>query len=252
MGAMAALPEKERVLLQQKLQEYSQKFPFSLTHKVNSQKDTPINANMKTPSGCVGAYARVMRQAQQQATSILKQQRQRHFASLSVAEQSRISNEWIDACIQDNVEQVQTLVKQINVDGFYLGPDGTETCALHASAFHNSCRVLEFLCAGLDQDGGMANTHVTDSNGWTALHFAAGANHPQAARVLTQAGAPLHVEAVNGYTPLQWAVRLQNTPVAEELQQWSQKQAPPPLVSALSKFWALVPARPTIITASSG
>ena len=63
----------------------------------------------------------------------------------------------------------------------------------------------------------IAVMNLKDANGWTAMHFAAGANSVEAVRILVQHGAAQSVEAANGYTPLQWAVRLQNQEVAEEL-----------------------------------
>jgi ankyrin repeat protein len=39
-----------------------------------------------------------------------------------------------------------------------------------------------------------------------------------AVRVLIKYGASLHVPAANGYTPIQWAIRLQHHVVANELQ----------------------------------
>jgi ankyrin repeat protein len=97
------------------------------------------------------------------------------------------------------------------------------------------------------QDGGLCNVNMKDSNGWTAMQFAAGANSVEAVQILAKHGADLSIEAANGYTPLQWAVRLQNEKVAEELRQlvgterqlgWISRQ---PLSAIASRFFALIP-----------
>lgn len=88
-----------------------------------------------------------------------------------------------------------------------------------------------------------------DDNGWTAMHFAAGANSVEAVRILAAHGAELSEEAVNGYTPLQWALRLQNNEVAEELRRrtseresqtggWMSRK---PLSMLANRFFALIP-----------
>ena len=69
----------------------------------------------------------------------------------------------------------------MDVDRFFVGPDDTETCALHAAAFSGAERTLEFLSGGIDEydmnnDAGLCDVDIRDANGWTALHFAAGAN----------------------------------------------------------------------------
>lgn len=69
----------------------------------------------------------------------------------------------------------------MDVDRFFVGPDDTETCALHAAAFNGAEKTLEFLSGGIDEydknnDAGLCDVDIRDANGWTALHFAAGAN----------------------------------------------------------------------------
>lgn len=59
---------------------------------------------------------------------------------------------------------------------------------------------------------------LAKANGWTALHFAAGANSVSSVRILAEHGAKLTIEASNGYTPYHWAERLSNEEVAQELQ----------------------------------
>jgi ankyrin repeat protein len=116
------------------------------------------------------------------------------------------------------------MISVMDVNRFYIGNDGTETCALHTAAFNGADNVVEFLCAGIDLrdsrlDGGLCDVNAKDINGWTALHFAAGANSVAAVRVLAHHGAILNVEAHNGYAPLAWSVRLSNEGVAEELRE---------------------------------
>jgi len=94
--------------------------------------------------------------------------------------------------------------------------------------------------------------NATDNNGWTALHFAAGANSAAAVRVLARRGALLNVEAHNGYTPLSWALRLSNDDLAEELREfmsivgtdqggaWMYSK---PLASIANHFFSLIPSQ---------
>jgi hypothetical protein len=210
----------------------------------------------KMPSGCVGAYSRAVARANTRVVDIVKARRKARFLELPALEQQLQASDLIDACLSDEsfavVRDFVQLRGSVDVEGFYVGSDGTETCALHAAAFHGSCRALELLCSGIDetdstQDGGLCNVNMKDSNGWTAMHFAAGANSVEAVRILAKHGADLSIEAANGYTPLQWAVRLQNEKVAEELRVlvgterqlgWISRQ---PLSAIASRFFALIP-----------
>jgi hypothetical protein len=210
----------------------------------------------KMPSGCVGAYSRAVARANARVVDMVKARRKARFLELPALEQHLLASDLIDACLSDeSFSVVRDFVQvrgSVDVEGFYVGSDGTETCALHAAAFHGSCRSLELLCSGIDesdssQDGGLCNVNMKDSNGWTAMHFAAGANSVEAVRILAKHGADLSIEAANGYTPLQWAVRLQNEKVAEELRQlvgterqlgWISRQ---PLSAIASRFFALIP-----------
>lgn len=185
------------------------------------------------PSGCVGAYSRAMQHARAEIFHKVKSQRRQRFELLPVDQRSQYTTAFLDACTNDDsLPIVKEMIHAMDVEGFYLGSDGTETCALHAAAFNGAVEVLEFLCRGvvagddeLDRkdgddhpsDGGLCNINLTDANGWTALHFAVGANSVRAVQILCRFGADWTVEANNGYTPLQWAVRLQQDAVAEEL-----------------------------------
>jgi len=208
------------------------------TMKPTAASTTTASVIVRTPpTGCVGAYERAVSQAKAQVGSILKDQRQRAFAALPTdAERTALSTAFIDACTDDaSLDVARRMAQRLPLDDFYVGSDGTECCALHTAAFHGANQILDFLCRGVDcswkkdnsddyADGGMCNVNVRDANGWTALHFAAGANCVDAVRVLVAHGATLDVEAVNGYTPLQWALRLQNRAVADELRRWLEQQ----------------------------
>ena len=118
-------------------------------------------------------------------------------------------------------------------------------------------KVVEFLCARIDLqdsrlDGGLCDVNSKDDNGWTAVHFAAGANSVAAIRVLARHGAILNVEAQNGYTPLSWAFRLSNDELAKELKElmnahgadqsgrWMYSK---PLTSIANRFFSLMPSQ---------
>jgi ankyrin repeat protein len=158
----------------------------------------------------------------------------------------------------ESLPVVQQLLPQVDVEGFYIGSDGSETCALHAAAFHGAIQVLEFLCqdihasADASQDGGCCDINRQDSNGWTALHFCAGSNSVAAVQVLAKYGANWDLEAGNGYTPLQWAVRLQHHAVADELRRLAEEKARrrrrprwimarQPLAAIAKRFLAMMP-----------
>ena len=224
---------------------------------------TPIIIDKKMPSGCVGAYSQAIIKAANGVTQYVKDQRQAKFDALSMDEQYQLSTRFLEACTSnDTLPLVKVMIHSMNVDGFFLGSDGgTETCALHTAAFHGAHQVLDFLCQRINisdptQDGGLATVNSKDINGWTALHFAAGANSVETVQVLVKHhGALLHMEANNGYTPLQWAQRLSNTQVAKELLQlylqraesspgWimqTMSSSRQPLSMIANRFFSLIP-----------
>ena len=138
---------------------------------------------------------------------------------------------------------------------------------MHTAALHGAAKVVEFLCQGIDaakscagnddnndqdpNDGGLANVDIKDSNGWTALHFAAGANSVEATRILVEYRAELNVEATNGYTPLQWAERMSNDEVADYLREQSAARldeqrkswmiSSQPLSMIANRFFSMIP-----------
>jgi len=211
------------------------------------------------PSGCVGAYSRAVHDASSSLCSLLREERKRNYDALSEDERLQVSQQFIQACASDDfleiVKDMVVLRKCIDVDGFYVGQDGQETCALHTAAFNGACRIVEFLVGGIDeespdQDGGLANVNILDANNWSAMHFCAGANSVEAVGILANHGARLALEANNGYTPFHWAQRLSNKEVAEELQRlgadqrfleigWLRNQQP--LSAIANRFFAMMP-----------
>eukprot|EP00978_Attheya_sp_CCMP212_P034797 scaffold147951_cov59-Attheya_sp.AAC.1 len=197
-------------------------------NKASSQHET----GTKMPSGCVGAYTQAVRQALEKVTHAIKEERKNMFLALSEEEQQQLATAFIDACSSDeNLQVVKDILgRSMDVDGFFVGSDGTETCALHSAAFNGATAILEYLCEGVDQefdgsstggrqrDGGLCDIDLRDNNGWTAMHFAAGANSAAAVKILASCGAKMNVEANNGYTPYHWAERLSNREVLEEFQ----------------------------------
>ena len=243
-------PEEEEQPPQQ--QQPQTPNPYEHLQQPQSPQTVPDD-DRKLPSGCVGAYSRAVARASEAVTHIIKERRRLKFRSLPENQQQQLSTTFIDACCSDEtlhiVREMLQEQETIDVEGFYVGSDGTKTCALHASAFHGSHQTLEFLCRGLldhaQHDGGLGNVNGKDENGWTAMHFAAGANSVEAVRILVAHGADVSLEAMNGYTPLQWAERLQNAEVAEELRQqeaegggWMSRK---PLSMIASRFFAMIP-----------
>jgi Ankyrin repeats (many copies) len=184
------------------------------------------------PHGCVGIYHHVLALAKCQVIEHVKEQRQRAFETMSAAERHDLSTAFLDACTNDDsLDIVRDMCNSLPVDAFFVGADGTESCALHTAAFHGATKILHFLCRGISvvtlfrdsgsllyNDGGLCQVDATDANGWTALHFSASAGNVEAVRILVlQHGADPNVQAINGYTPWQWAQRLQNVTVANEL-----------------------------------
>jgi len=185
---------------------------------------------LRKPSGCVGAYKSILNKATLQIEALILQNRQTRFSKLSKEEQQTYKASIVDSCTSDdNLNSVKRMVLEIGVpiNEFYAGTDGWLTCPLQAAAFHGATEILEFLCRGISLvpkensekfDGGLADVDMTDENGWTAMHYAAGSNGVRAARILHHYGANLMVEALNGYTPYRWADRLSNIEVREELE----------------------------------
>lgn len=214
--------------------EYAMEHPFSPNpydhvSKPNGPNDSNHTApiDSKVPSGCIGAYARAVKTAAAEVTRLVKEERKANFDALPEEERIQLGVRFIDACSSDSklsiVKDILQKQKIIDVDCFFIGPDETETCALHAAAFNGADEVLKFLCGGIDErdpskDGGLCNVDIRDANGWTALHFAAGANSVSSVRILAEHGAKLTIEAGNGYTPYHWAERLSNEEVAAEME----------------------------------
>jgi len=172
------------------------------------------------PTGCAGAFARALASARQILHCQLKESRSLTFKHLSSEEQNILSTRFIDLCTADeNLEEICSLVQQgVDPDGFYHSTEGpAPTCGVHTAAFAGASAVVDYLCSGVEikeeRDGGLCDVNLKDENGWTALHFAAGANNVKTVEVLAAKGASLMVEAGNGYTPYHWAQRLGNKEV---------------------------------------
>ncbi|GAX18471.1 hypothetical protein FisN_2Lh125 [Fistulifera solaris] len=219
---------------------------FHGTEEASSVSQIP----KQVPSGCVGAFRKALASSRRAVAETITVRRAEKFSLYPEHVQNQLSTRLIDACASDDMlETVKLLVQQqcVPVDRFHVGSDGTQTCPLHASAFHGSLQVLEFLCRGVGDtangDGGMADVNQRDVNGWSALHFAAGSNNPSTVQILLRHGAK-DVEAVNGYTSLQWALRLQNAEVAAVLQQtehhpqWLSRE---PLTNLARQIFSLIP-----------
>ena len=223
-----------------------------LNMSINAVTFPPVR---RRPTGCLGAYARILRRAAEAVTEHVRSQRKEAFARLSEEERAEATTAFIDACSSDaNLEVVEDLVRNagVDIDGFYVGSDGTtETCGLHTAAFNDATEVLKFLCSGIDErdpakDGGLCDIDVVDSNKWSALHFAAGADSAAGVRVLASFGAKMSVEAANGYTPYHWAERLSNSEAAEELKRLGADDRfvfsnQMPFAFFASRFFALMP-----------
>ncbi len=220
---------------------------------------TSSSIDRKMPSGCVGAYSRSIHRATKYVTSEIKSRRKTAFENLSAEDQQLRSLEFLSVCSSNStLDRVKEMISVMDVNRFYVGNDGNETCALHTAAFRGADKVVEFLCSGIDLqdsrlDGGLCDVNARDNNGWTALHFAAGANSIATVRVLAQHGAELNVEAHNGYTPQTWAVRLSNEGLAEEIRklmsmadtadQSGKWMYGTPLASIANHFFSLIPSQ---------
>ena len=220
--------------------------------EVVAAEDTPVNPlacheSLPPATGCVGSYRRLLCGCEASVRAAILQVRKDRFEALSVDERCLASASFMEACAHDDVEAVRRILPHMDAMGFFASPDGSTTCGLHMAAFHDSCRVLSFLLTD-----GCCPVNSCDANGWTALHFAAGADASNAAQLLLQKfGADDSLEAANGYTPLQWAVRLQNHPVAQVLREHrsckmgesdlsaaAAASLPVPLAAMAARFWA--------------
>ncbi|KAL7521521.1 hypothetical protein ACHAWX_006191 [Stephanocyclus meneghinianus] len=137
-------------------------------------KSSPLDSG-KVPSGCVGAYANAVKNAATHVTRLIKQRRKSNFEALPLEDQIQLGVRFIDACSSDDkLSIVKNILQKENcmdVDRFFLGPDDTETCALHAAAFNGAEQVLEFLSGGMDEydpemDCGLCDVDIRDANGW--------------------------------------------------------------------------------------
>jgi Ankyrin repeats (3 copies) len=213
----------------------------------------PIACYRIPPRGCVGVFYRAVQRAKERLVHLVQEHRSQIFDGLNPAERAEFSSTFLNACSNDSaLVTVRILARSLPTQQFYIAPDGTESCALHIAAFHGSAQIIDFLCRGIDttydptgedtsftyDDGGLCDVDSTDANGWTALHYAAGANCVNAVRVLVEHhGAKLNIPAVNGYTPLQWAMRLKHHAVADLLRSYVESHNLLYQKQCLHQFW---------------
>lgn len=225
-------------------------------HLTPTDNDDPSAAELaKTPTGCIGAYLRTVKKATRCIAEKVRESRRQRFEQFSPQEREALAARFLQACTSnDSLDQVKAIVGNgVEVDGFFVGADGTETCALHTAAFNGAEKVIDFLCSGIDDesgndDGGLCDVNCRDANAWTALHFAAGSNSVAAVRCLVRHGADSTVEANNGYSAHAWAVRLKHHQVAQELKELAAQNrlqnhgwmAHRPLSAIASRFFAYV------------
>lgn len=227
---------------------------------VSSTNEQPEDSERQIPSGSVGAYSKAIRQAADAVADRVKRARKERFYALSDEDQRELSLAFLDACSSDNsLERVRELTESMDVNAFFVGSDGSETCALHTASYHGATEVIRYLCAGVSldddndsglNDGGLCDVNLRDANGWTALHFAAGANQAASIQTLAECHATLDLQANNGYTPLQWATRLSSIDATDTLknlltsqrtashQPWMSSR---PLTEIAHRFFSLIP-----------
>jgi len=234
-----------------------------LSSEQPEEEEVTATSKRRSPSGHIGSFVRVLQLATEAVTRHVRLERRMAFERMSDDEKTLATTALIDASSSDsNLELVKGLVRNqgVDVNGFYVGSDGTtETCALHTAAFNNATDVMRFLCSGIDErhgslDGGLCDVDLVDENGWTALHFAAGADSAEGVRTLASFGAQTAREAQNGYTPWGWADRLSNTEAAEELRRLGADQRfvfskpTQPFAFLANRFFALMPSATPIAT----
>lgn len=100
-----------------------------------SMSSSPVEDG-NVPTGCVGAYAHAVKTAATEVTRLVKKQHRANFERLSPEEQIELGVRFIDACTSDDklhiVKEILQKQKKMDIDRFFIGPDDTETCALHA------------------------------------------------------------------------------------------------------------------------
>ncbi|KAL7536859.1 hypothetical protein ACHAWF_005585 [Thalassiosira exigua] len=115
----------------------------------NQPHDAASCGNVST--GCIGAYARAVRTAAAEVTRLVKAERRSNFEALSPDEQHELGMRFLDACTNDArlpvVKDILQRQRKMDVDRFFVGPDETETCALHAAAFNGAEVRHSALCA---------------------------------------------------------------------------------------------------------
>ncbi len=101
----------------------------------DSMSSSPVEDG-NVPTGCVGAYAHAIKTAASEVTRLVKKDHRANFERLSLEEQTELGVRFIDACTSDDklpiVKDILQKQKKMDVDRFFVGPDDTETCALHA------------------------------------------------------------------------------------------------------------------------
>jgi hypothetical protein len=109
---------------------------FSFGGANQESLSSSLDEDGHVPTGCVGAYARAVKTAASEVTRLVKEERRANFERLSPEDQIELGVRFIDACTSDDklpiVKEILQKQKNMDVDRFFIGPDDTETCALHA------------------------------------------------------------------------------------------------------------------------